>query len=69
MIYKVYYQEDRSEVPVREKTKTLYAEAESERAVRYALKSRPYNIEFVQLVNESHLEYEKQSPDFKVEQL
>lgn len=69
MIYKVYYQEDRSEVPVREKTKSLYAEAESERAVRHALKSRPYNIEFVQKVNDLHLEYEKNSPDFKVEQL
>ncbi|OKL37262.1 DNA-dependent RNA polymerase subunit epsilon [Domibacillus mangrovi] len=69
MIYKVYYQEDYSEVPVRENTKSLYAEADSERTVRHALKNRPYNIEFVQLVNESHLEYEKQSPNYKVEQL
>ena len=69
MIYKVYYQEDRSEVPVREKTKSLYAEAQSEREVRHALKSRPYNIEFVQKVNDAHLEYEKKSSDFKVEQL
>ncbi|WP_046175181.1 DNA-dependent RNA polymerase subunit epsilon [Domibacillus indicus] len=69
MIYKVYYQEDRSEVPVREKTKTLYVEAETEREVRQALKSRPYNIEFVQKVNDNHLEYEKKSPNFNLEQL
>lgn len=69
MIYKVYYQEDRFEVAVRENTKSLYVEAQSEREVRQFLKSRPYNIELVQKVNEAHLDYEQKSPDFKLEQL
>ncbi|MBM7647287.1 DNA-dependent RNA polymerase auxiliary subunit epsilon [Bacillus ectoiniformans] len=69
MIFKVYYQEKKNEVPVRENTRVLYTEAGSEREVRHALKSRPYNIEFVQKVANSFLEYEKQSPNYKVEQL
>lgn len=69
MIFKVYYQEKKNEVPVREHTRVLFTEAGSEREVRHALKSRPYNIEFVQEVANSYLEYEKQSPNFTLEQL
>ena len=38
MIYKVYYQENVLEVPVRENTKSMYIEADSERTVREILK-------------------------------
>ncbi|WP_203362171.1 DNA-directed RNA polymerase subunit epsilon [Bacillus sp. REN10] len=69
MIFKVYYQEQKEEVPVREHTRVLYTEANSEREVRESLKNRPYNIEFVQKIENSYLEYEKQSPNFKLEQL
>ncbi|MGM7635992.1 DNA-dependent RNA polymerase subunit epsilon [Bacillus sp. Hm123] len=69
MIFKVYYQEQKHEVPVREHTRVLYTEANSEREVRHALKNRPYNVEFVQKIENSYLEYEKQSPNFKLEQL
>ena len=68
MIYKVYYQEESNEMPVREKTKTLYLEANSERAVRKTLKDRPINIELVQLLEGSYLEYEKQSENFKLQE-
>ena len=67
MIYKVYYQENKNEIPVRENTKSLYVEASSEREVRAYLKDRGYNIELVQLLEGAHLEYEQNSPDFKVE--
>ncbi|AYC29099.1 DNA-dependent RNA polymerase subunit epsilon [Paenisporosarcina cavernae] len=67
MIYKVYYQENMLEVPVRENTKTLYMEADSEREVRFALKDRKYNIELVQKLEGSHLEYEQASVNFNVE--
>jgi DNA-dependent RNA polymerase auxiliary subunit epsilon len=67
MIYKVYYQENVLEVPVRENTKSLYIEASSEREVRYTLKDRKYNIEFVQLLEGNHLSYEQASENFKVE--
>ncbi|WP_261133822.1 DNA-dependent RNA polymerase subunit epsilon [Bacillus sp. Marseille-Q3570] len=67
MIYKVFYQENLQEVPVREETKSLYVEADSVQAVRSFLADRNYNIEFVQEVTGSHLEYEQQSEDFELE--
>lgn len=67
MIFKVIYQESRLEVPVRERTKSLYVEADSEKDVRIKLSDRNYNIEFIQPLDDAHLEYEKQSEDFKVE--
>ncbi|OAS86554.1 MULTISPECIES: DNA-dependent RNA polymerase subunit epsilon [Metabacillus] len=66
MIFKVYYQEKITEVPVRERTNTLYIEATTEGEVRSKLKDRPYNIEFVSLLDGAFLEYEKQSENYKV---
>ena len=66
MIYKVYYQEQIKEVPVRENTKSLYVEAGSEREVRARLADLPYNIEYIQVVTGNHLEYERQKEDFEV---
>lgn len=68
MIYKVYYQENVLEVPVRENTKSLFIEADSERTVRHKLKSRGYNIEYIQLLEGKHLEYEQAASDFQLEQ-
>jgi DNA-dependent RNA polymerase auxiliary subunit epsilon len=67
MIYKVYYQESITEIPVRENTKTVYVEASSEREVRHYLKERNYNIELVQLLEGNYLEYEQNSPNFRLE--
>ncbi|MUK89589.1 DUF1447 family protein [Ornithinibacillus sp. L9] len=67
MIYKVLYQESSYEVPVRERTKSLYMEAESKKDVRRKLIDRNYNIEFIQELDEAHLEYEKQSELFAME--
>ena len=69
MIFKVYYQENRFEVPVRENTQSLYVEAASEREVRHHLKDRNYNIELVQLLEGNHLEYEQASQNYEVESL
>ncbi|MDQ0350447.1 DNA-dependent RNA polymerase auxiliary subunit epsilon [Alkalibacillus filiformis] len=69
MIFKVLYQEDISESPVREETKSMYIEAESKREVRKKLADRNYNIEHVQELSESHLAYEQQSENYKVENL
>jgi DNA-dependent RNA polymerase auxiliary subunit epsilon len=66
MIFKVYYQESIKEVPVREKTKTLFIEGESIRDVRSKIADRGYNVEFVQEVKGAHLEYELQNEDYKV---
>ncbi|BDH60984.1 DNA-dependent RNA polymerase auxiliary subunit epsilon family protein [Lysinibacillus sp. PLM2] len=67
MIYKVYYQQNAHEVPVRENTNSLYLEASSEREVRQYLKDRNYNIEYIQLLEGNYLEYEKNSPNFRLE--
>lgn len=66
MIFKVFYQEIKTEVPVRENTKTLFIEGDSERDVRTKLAERPINIEFITPVGGAFLEYEQQNEDFKV---
>ncbi len=69
MIYKVYYQDNMQQVPVRENTKCMYIEADSERSVREKLSDREYNIEFIQLLEGQHLEHEQASPYFELEQV
>jgi DNA-dependent RNA polymerase auxiliary subunit epsilon len=69
MIYKIYYQENVHEVPVRENTKVMYIEASSEREVRKKLHGRPYNVEYIQVLEGNHLEYEQASPNYKVESI
>ncbi|WP_273850255.1 DNA-dependent RNA polymerase subunit epsilon [Guptibacillus spartinae] len=67
MIYKVFYQETKKEVPVRERTMSLYVEATSEREVRYKLKDRNLNIEFIQTVEDDFLAFEQKSEHFELE--
>jgi len=67
MIYKVFYQLNPLEVPVRENTQSLYIEASTEREVRFALKDRNFNVEFIQLLEGNHLSYEQASENYKVE--
>ncbi|MFT8317256.1 MAG: DNA-directed RNA polymerase subunit epsilon [Sporolactobacillus sp.] len=69
MIFKVLYQESRNEMPVRESTETLFLEANDVRDVRNKLVDRPYNVEFIQPLSGKFLEYEKKSPDFKLEKI
>lgn len=70
MIFKVFYQELPEEVPVRERTQVLFVEEENERNVRKKLADRNINIEYIQVLDEKHLEYEKNSSEnFKVEKL
>jgi DNA-dependent RNA polymerase auxiliary subunit epsilon len=66
MIFKVYFQESIHQVPVREKTRTLYVEGESVRDVRSKIADRGFNVEFVQEVTGAYLEYEQQNEDYKV---
>ena len=48
-------------------TKTVYVEANSDREVRAYLQDRNYNIELIQLLEGNYLEYEKNSPNFRLE--
>lgn len=67
MIFKVFFQENKREVPVRERTQTIYVEAESEREVRKKIADRNLNIELIQMLDDAHLKYEKQSENFVLE--
>lgn len=67
MIFKVFYQELPDEVPVRERTTSLYIEADSEKEVRNKLYDRNYNIEYIQVLDKAHLNYEKQTTKFELE--
>jgi len=67
MIFKVLYQDMPNEVPVRERTKSIYIEANSVREVRKKLIDRDFNIEYIQALDEAHLNYEKQSEFFVME--
>ncbi|MFS0751990.1 DNA-dependent RNA polymerase subunit epsilon [Oceanobacillus sp. 1P07AA] len=71
MIFKVLYQELPEEVPVRERTKSLYVEAETIREVRKKISDSDhnYNIEFVQPLDEAHLQYEKDTGKLEMENL
>ncbi|TKC18499.1 DNA-dependent RNA polymerase subunit epsilon [Robertmurraya kyonggiensis] len=69
MIFKVYYQELKTEVPVREKTQTVFVEAGSVREVRSNLADRPFNIEFITPVDGAFLEYEQKNENYKVWEL
>ncbi|MGO3733172.1 MAG: DNA-directed RNA polymerase subunit epsilon [Vagococcus sp.] len=67
MIYKIYYQEDKAYSPQREKTLSLYIEADSPVTARRLLEQNtPYNIELIQELEGNHLEYEKENADFKL---
>jgi DNA-dependent RNA polymerase auxiliary subunit epsilon len=66
MIFKIYYQESKTQVPVRENTKSIYVEGESVRDIRRKLSERPYNIEFITPLDGASLEHEQQNEDFNV---
>ena len=71
MIYKVFYQETKERSPRREKTRALYLEFEAANELEGRIQARklveentPYNIEFIELLSDKHLEYEKESGTF-----
>ncbi|KRM25075.1 MULTISPECIES: DNA-directed RNA polymerase subunit epsilon [Limosilactobacillus] len=67
MIFKVYYQPDSTKRPVRENTKSLYIEADSEpEALLMVEHNTDYSIEYVEQLDEKALAYEKQNPNFKM---
>ena len=67
MIYKVYYQETKVRNPKREDTKSLYVEADSDVIVRQLVEENtPYNIEYVQELDDKHLAYEQEHADFSL---
>lgn len=73
MIYKVFYQETKDRSPRRENTRALYLEVQAANELEGRIQARklveektPYNIEFIELLSDKHLEYEKESGDFEL---
>ncbi|MDE6376951.1 DNA-directed RNA polymerase subunit epsilon [uncultured Ligilactobacillus sp.] len=67
MIFKVYYQPTKKINPRRENTESLYLEADSEPEARVLVESNTkYNVEFIEELSDAALEYEKESPAFKL---
>ena len=73
MIYKVFYQETKERSPRREKTRALYLEIEAANELEGRIQARklieentPYNIEFIELLSDKHLEYEKELGTFEL---
>ena len=73
MIYKVFYQETKDRSPRRESTRSLYLEVEADNELEGRIKARKlveentdYNIEFIELLSDKHLEYEKEPGTFQV---
>ena len=73
MIYKVFYQETKERSPRRENTRSLYLDIDGSDELEGRIKARKlveektgYNIEFIELLSDKHLEYEKESGTFQV---
>ena len=68
MIYKVFYQETKDRSPRRENTRSLYLDIDASNELEGRIQARKlveentsYNIEFIELLSDKHLEYEKES--------
>ena len=73
MIYKVFYQETKDRNPRRETTQALYLDIDAKdelqgriKARKFIEKNTAYNIEFIELLSEKALEYEKETGVFEV---
>ncbi|AGM99647.1 DUF1447 family protein [Streptococcus iniae] len=73
MIYKVFYQETKERNPRRENTLSMYVNIDATSELEGRIKARKlveektsYNIEFIELLSDKHLEYEKETGVFEL---
>lgn len=67
MIFKVYYQPSKKVNPRRENTEVLYLDTDTEVKARVLVESNTdYNVEFIEGLDQATLEYEQESPNFKI---
>ncbi|VGW59054.1 DNA-dependent RNA polymerase subunit epsilon [Streptococcus pyogenes] len=73
MIYKVFYQETKDQSPRRESTKVLYLNIDATDELDGRIKARRlvedntyYNVEFIKLLSDKHLNYEKETGVFEL---
>ena len=74
MIYKVFYQETKDRSPRRETTRSLYLDIDASSELEGRIiaselveKNRPeYNVEYIELLSDKLLDYEKETGAFEV---
>lgn len=73
MIYKVFYQETKDQSPRRKSTKALYLNIDATDELDGRIKARRlvedntyYNVEFIELLSDKHLDYEKETGVFEL---
>ncbi|HEL0549591.1 TPA: DNA-dependent RNA polymerase auxiliary subunit epsilon family protein [Streptococcus equi subsp. zooepidemicus] len=73
MIYKVFYQETKERSPRRENTQALYLDIDAASELEGRIKARKmveehtnYNVEFIELLSDKHLDYEKETGVFEL---
>ena len=74
MIYKVFYQETKDRSPRRETTRSLYLDIDASSELEGRIiarelveKKRPeFNVEYIELLSDKLLDYEKETGAFKI---
>ena len=74
MIYKVFYQETKDRSPRRETTRSLYLDIDANSELEGRIiarelveKNRPeFNVEYIELLSDKLLDYEKETGAFKI---
>ena len=74
MIYKVFYHETKERSPRRETTRSLYLDIDASSELEGRIiarelveKNRPeYNVEYIELLSDKLLDYEKETGAFKI---
>ena len=74
MIYKVFYQETKDRSPRRETTRSLYLDIDANSELEGRIiarelveKNRPeFNVEYIELLSDKLLDYEKQTGAFEI---
>ncbi len=74
MIYKVFYQETRDRSPRRETTRSLYLDIDANSELEGRIiarelveKNRPeFNVEYIELLSDKLLDYEKETGAFEI---
>ena len=76
MIYKLFFEETKERSPTPEQKPAVYLDIEATDELEGRIKARklveektPYNIEFIELLSDKHLEYEKESGVFELTEL
>ncbi|KRL04648.1 DNA-directed RNA polymerase subunit epsilon [Liquorilactobacillus oeni] len=70
MIYKIFYQPTQRINPRRENTAALYLKADSEVDARSIVENNTsYNVDYIEELSPKALEYEQQSPHYKLAEL